>query len=243
MLEKYLKIRKEKNSVLCIGLDPREKKENLLPFCLNIIEKTSEFACAYKPNLQFLLPLSFEEMGKLTSAIHKANALAILDSKLSDIGSSNEAGMNWAKEMGFDAITYSPFSGNIEEMGKISSKYNMGIFALTLMSNPESKFFMRENSIEGKKGYEWIAGQIKKHNIGGSVVGATHITEQEIQKIRSLIGEDKIILFPGIGAQGGDLEKIFKYGGSNILINVARDIIYSSNPREKAEEYYNKMKR
>ena len=98
---------------------------------------------------------------------------------------------------------------------------------------------MRDAVIEGKKGYEWIATQIRKENCDGAVVGATN-SENEIKKIRQMMGEEKVMLVPGIGAQGGEIESVLKNGGKT-LINVGRSVIYGKNPEEKAKFYKNEF--
>ncbi|HDM22343.1 MAG TPA: hypothetical protein ENG20_00975, partial [Methanomicrobia archaeon] len=85
----------DKKSRLCVGLDPAPQgmrknhttDKRILDFCLEIVEETSEHAVLYKPNLQYIMPLSRREMVELNKKIHENDALSILDLKLSDIGS------------------------------------------------------------------------------------------------------------------------------------------------------------
>ncbi len=258
-LEKFRDAKEGKKSTLCVGLDPasiffKEKDsiprnyfergseaEGMLQFCLDIIEKTSEFACAYKINSQFVIPFSLKELQTLSAAIRKANCISIFDLKLSDIGSSNESAIYWMKKAEFDAFTFSPFAGNIEETIRKAHEAKLGVFVLTLMSNPSAKYFMRESQIEQKKGYEWIAEEVRKFDGDGVVVGATNNAE-EMKEIRDIIGDEKVILIPGIGKQGGDLETV-KGAGENVLVNVGRGIIYSDEPAEKAKEYFKLLRK
>jgi len=261
LLKKYLAIKAEKDGNLCVGLDPASpymrkdastvpgdyfksssELEGLLSFTLDVIEKTGLWATAFKVNAQYAIPFSLAEYKKMTSAIKKEGALAIFDIKVNDIGSSNEACFYWAAQAGFDAVTYSPFAGNVGEAATQAHARNIDLFVLTLMSNPDAKVFMRSKIENGKPGYEWIASQIAQHKCAGAVVGATNTTAQEIKRIRELAGEDVIFLVPGVGAQGGDAERIFLNGGENLLINVGRSIIYSKNPRKTAEEYVKRFR-
>ncbi|MEA1993180.1 MAG: orotidine-5'-phosphate decarboxylase, partial [Euryarchaeota archaeon] len=234
---------KERRSRLCVGLDPaptamREKnttKKSILDFCLEIVEETSEYAVAYKPNLQYIMPLGKREMRKLTKKIHENNALAILDLKLGDIGSSNNASMYWIKKLGFDAFTYTPFPGNVTETGKNAQHYGLGVFVLTLMSNPQASYFMK-SQIDGKAAYEFIAEKVNEIN-GNAVIGAT-CKRSDLLDIASVLDEDRFVLVPGIGAQKGSMNilKIFK----NTIVNVGRGIVYAPDPGGKAEEYMKK---
>lgn len=242
LLEKYKKVKTKKNSILCIGLDPVVEKtggKDILDFCLDIIEKTSNYVAAYKPNSQFILfPLNLKQLKELNEKIHQAGCISILDHKLSDIGSSNESALHWIKKGGFDALTFSPFAGNIEEATEQAHKNNLGLFVLTLMSNPEAIWIEKETMCNGMPLYQKIAEKVKSVGVDGLVIGATgHVTEYDIRKVRELSGEDVIFLCPGIGAQGGDLEKILRNGGDNVLINVSRAIIYDKEPEKKAKEF------
>ncbi len=250
LLELYRRIRDEKNSNLCIGLDPAVKNfqqesiskkpgETILNFCLDIIEKTSEYVCAYKPNSQFLLfALNLEQLRELNKKIHEAGCFSILDHKLGDIGSTNLSALYWIKKAGFDTFTFSPFAGNIREATLAAHKNNLGIFVLTLMSNPESKWIQKESERKGTPLYKEIANRVRNSGSDGIVIGATdNVTPWDIREIKDIVGENTIFLCPGIGAQGGDAEFIINAIGENSLINVSRAIINDKNPAEKAKEF------
>ncbi len=227
---------KEKNSVLCVGLDPKPSTpDEMLEFCLGLVDQTSDFAAAFKPNQQFIHPFSGSQIEKLTRAIHNQGCVSILDLKLGDIGSTNDAAIHWLSSFGFDAFTFSPFAGNLEEATKAAHAKNLGIISLCLMSNPDAKYFMLENKIEGKPGFEWIAEKAKQVGTDGVVVGATNDASQT-KKIRDLTGSRTMFLVPGVGAQGGDAAGILKLGG-NALINVGRGVFGASVPAMAAREY------
>jgi orotidine-5'-phosphate decarboxylase len=236
MKDKFVETMREKKSQLCVGLDPRPEHvqpDTIFQFCKDIVEKTSEYCFCYKPNTQYILPMGFSEIKNLNDYIHKKGCLTISDHKLSDIGSTNRAALYWLSKMGFDALTYSPFPGNIEETIENAREHNLGVITLTLMSNPEAAFFMK-SSIHGKRGYEFIAEQIAKYDGFGAVVGATCNIE-DIKKIHSIL-HDQLILSPGVGAQGGglDIVRIFK---EQTMVNVSRDIITKDNPGKRAQHY------
>jgi orotidine 5'-phosphate decarboxylase subfamily 2 len=252
----------KKNSILCVGLDPEEKElkklgydtsidyidQAILDFTYKIIENTGEYACAFKPNRQFILPLSLKQTRKLNKKIHDYDCISICDHKLSDIGSTNLEGIINIKKERFDAFTYCPFLGNIEEATQQAHENDLGILSLIIMSNPEAEMFMKSyliKDLENDKpifGYEIIAKKLNKINADGGVVGATgHVTPEDLKRIRNNLEYDKVLLVPGVGAQGGDEEKVIKYGGGNILITVRKSIIYQNNPREKARVYMNRF--
>ena len=226
----------QKRSNLCVGLDPRPQHvqpDTIYEFCQDIVEKTFEHCFCYKPNTQYIMPMGFSEIRKLNDYIHKMGCLSISDHKLSDIGSTNEAALYWLSEMGFDALTYSPFPGNIKETIENARKHNLGVITLTLMSNPEADFFMK-SEVQGKPGYEFIAEQIAEYDGFGAVIGATCDAE-DIRRIHSIL-KNQFILSPGVGAQGGglDIVRIFK---ERTMVNVSRDIITHENSAERAQYY------
>ena len=256
-LDKYKEIRGRKNSVLCVGLDPataemRDKdvvpskyfhgktaEEGLMDYCIDIVKKTSPHTCAYKINTQYVLfNLNVEQLRKLNDVIHQCGCLSILDHKLGDIGFSNNAALFWIRESGFDALTFTPFAGNIRQATARAHELGLGIFTLTLMSNPESRWVQKDARVDRIPLYKKIAEEAGKSGSDGLVVGATEgIKGNEIRQIRETMGEDCIFLCPGIGAQAGDINKITDNAGENILVNVGRAIIYDENPEKKAGEY------
>ncbi|MBU7038493.1 MAG: orotidine 5'-phosphate decarboxylase [Theionarchaea archaeon] len=236
MREKFMAAMKKKNSQLCVGLDPRPEiggPDALLDFCITIVEKTSDCCFCYKPNTQYILPLGFSEIKELNDLIHDKGCLSISDHKLSDIGSTNRAALSWLSSMGFDALTYSPFPGNIKETIETAAGYGMGVITLTLMSNPEADYFMK-GVVQGVPGYEFIAQQVAAFKGLGAVVGATCNVE-DINRLHAVLTH-QLILSPGVGAQGGglDIVRVFK---ERTMVNVSRDIITHENPSERARYY------
>jgi orotidine-5'-phosphate decarboxylase len=266
-IERFEVLQSVKNSIICIGLDPavpEQRTKNVIPenysrdaenselrlnFCLDILEKTADFCVAAKPNEQYVRGFTSKQHQELTSAIRNHNLVSIYDCKLGDIRDTAESALFYYHKWGYDGITFNPFPGNIAEVVRIAHDYTpqIGIIVLTLMSNPEAETFMRYAKVGRQAVYLKIADDVKKFGADGCVVGATgHVTGDDIKKIRRRAGKDKVFLVPGIGAQKGDPEKVIKYGGNNILINIGRDIIYSDAPRKKVQEYFeifNKIRR
>jgi len=260
-LAKFKELLEKKNSVLCIGLDPAvpgQRRDNVIPnryiddfkgdrnearlkFCFDIVDQTAKFAIAAKPNEQYLRGFDHDDHKRLTKYIQEHGLLSIYDCKLGDIGDSAESNLFWMHEWGYDAITVHTQPGNLEQVVNIARSYSppIGVIALTLMSNQEAIKYMKESTHHEKPVYLCIAEDIRRTGADGCVVGATgHVTEEDIKSIRTECGEDKLFLIPGVGAQKGDPEKAIKAGGKNVLINVGRDIIYSPNPKDRAEYYF-----
>jgi len=255
----YTRVRQEKKSILCVGLDPALPDQRrtdvikhqypgnagdvIMQFCMEIVDAVHENCMAVKLNSQYVLfALSNNKLEALNQHIHSYGLLSILDHKLGDIGTSNDSALYWCKKCDFDAITFSPFAGNIREATEMAHHRKLGILVLDLMSNPEAEGFQKKARFNETPMFLRIADDSKHANVDAVVVGATdHVREVDIQKIRKTIGEDMIMFFPGIGSQGGDVKKIFDNAGKNIMINVGRNIIYANDPARAAEEYNKRL--
>jgi len=257
---------RERRSVLCVGLDPalpNQRRRNTIPksylesaddaearlnFCLDVVDKVSGFCSAIKVNEQYLKGLNLRQHLTLTKRISEKGLVCIYDLKIGDIGESVRAGLFHVKAWGYNAVTFNPLPGNLKEVLEEARREKpIGVLTLTLMSNPESEKYFLKTRVNGKPLYLEVAEEVRRFNGDGCVVGATgHVTKGHIMRVRETVGPDRVVLFPGVGAQGGDVKKIIEAGGEVILINVGRDIIYSKNPSEKAEKYremFNSMRR
>jgi len=249
-VDKYLELSRSKDSFLCVGVDPatadmrdkftipldfiEEKGEAgaLKEFCLNTIEAVTPFAPIIKPNAQFLVyTLGFEGLKEIADKIHEGDSLALLDIKLSDIGSTIDAGLYWIDRLGFDAVTFSPFPGyenGVDAVYKWSEEKQKGIFALCRMSNPGTNDY-QSREMDGEKFYKRLARDAFEHGSNGYVVGCT--ASEELKEIREIIGEDSLILSPGLGAQGGDPEIALRYGtnnnGEGLIVSSSRSINFA----------------
>lgn len=247
--EAWLEAVKNKNTLLCVNIDPaefgqREKRTlddsiDKVEWTLKLIEVVAPYAAAIKPNRQYFKDISRQDMRRINDFAHGLGMLSIDDSKVADIGDTNDAALYHAVEEGFDAITYAPFPGNIEATCKMAQKRKIGLIPLVLMSNPEYRL-MKTAQIDGQDAYQYISKEISRHGADGLVIGApsdnNHISEDEIRRVKDIVG-DKTVLVPGIGAQGGDLEPIVRIFGDYTIASVGRDIAYSDNPGERASYY------
>jgi orotidine 5'-phosphate decarboxylase subfamily 2 len=249
--------RKEKRSYLCVGLDPAlprqrtsqtigkryldgaDENEARLRFCLDILDMTQDYACAFKPNQQYLIGWTKKEHQILTAAIRETGAVSIIDYKLGEIADSAESALFHIRECGYDALTFNPFFGNLETAVKQARGKEpwLGLLVLTLTSNPEAIRFQKNATVSGKPLFMAIAEDVRRYDAEGAVVGATsHVSDEDIKRIREAIGPERIVFIPGIGTQKGELQ-VAGTAGQNVLVNVSRDIAYSEDPRRKADRY------
>lgn len=240
-----------KHSFLCVGLDTdiekipehlRSQEDPLFAFNKAIIDATHEYTVAYKPNIAFYEAHGIAGWQSLKKTIdylneHHPDIFTIADAKRGDIG--NTATMYaraFFRDMNFDSVTVAPYMGrdSVEPFLQFKDKHTI---LLALTSNPGAFDFQTgtENGQElYKKVLETSAGYEHSDRLM-YVVGATKATY--LKEIRNLV-PDSFLLVPGVGAQGGSLEEVCKYGLNEqvgLLINSSRGIIYASSGEDFAE--------
>ena len=247
--DKWLAAVRAKNSLLCVGIDPAESGQrgtDIMPpgqskqdYALQLIEVVAPFAAAIKLNRNYFKDVSRAEMQAVTARIHALDMIAIDDSKLADIGDTNDAGLFHAAREGFDLVTYAPFPGNVAAACAGARAHGVGLITLVLMSNPEFRV-IKEATIAGQKGYEYFAAEAARGDSAGIVIGApsahNHITEEEVRRVRELVGE-RLVLVPGIGAQGGDMAQIVRSFGDLTCVNVGRAVMCAADPGREARAF------
>jgi len=234
---------KKKGSYLCVGLDTDVEKipphlrttaDPVFEFNKQIIDATHEFCVAYKPNIAFyeaLGPKGWESLQKTLEYIPK-DCFTIADAKRGDIGNTS---LLYAKaffeQMNFDSITVAPYMGEDSVRPFLQFK-NKWVILLAHTSNAGSADFQSiESKVNGHRLYEEVIIKAQTWATPEQlmfVVGATQ--SDKMEGIRKLAPEN-FFLVPGIGAQGGDLEMISRYGMNKhcgLLVNSARAIIYAS---------------
>ncbi|NLY74722.1 MAG: orotidine-5'-phosphate decarboxylase [Firmicutes bacterium] len=234
---------------LCVGLDTDYRKlpaelrklpvaEALFRFNRAIVEATADHCAAFKPNSAFYEgygPAGIEALIKTNEFIREnyPRHLIILDAKRADIGNTNFGYVRAAFEIfKAHAITVHPYLGR-EALLPFLEKRAHGVFVLCHTSNPGAAEF-QELKIEGEPLYKIVAAKVAREwNENGNcglVMGATY--PEQLAEVRK-IAADLPFLIPGIGAQGGDLERTVLCGlnrqGAGILINASRSIIYASS--------------
>ncbi len=235
-----------------------------------IIDETHDLVCAYKPNSAFYEARGVEGIAELKMTFDYLrekypDIVLILDAKRADIGSTNEGYVKYAFDwLGADAITLHPYLGK-EALKPFLDRKDKGCIILCRTSNPgagelqdlkvsgaglpaeasakvgELQDLKLDSGNQAIELYQLVAENVVKDwNYNGNcglVVGATYPTELEI--VRRILGEIPILI-PGIGAQGGDVEKTVKAGvdkrGKNAIINASRSIVFASKGEDFAQK-------
>ena len=242
------------DSILCIGLDPHpneimeSSRAGLVSFCKPIIDATSKFAAAYKPNMAFFERLGAEGFLALQDvlAMIPEEIPVLLDAKRGDIASTAKAYAAEAFEhLAVDAMTINPLLGK-DSILPFLNYDGKGIFLLCKTSNPSADDFQNLEIIDSphsKKLYEVIAEKASEWNTDnqiGLVIGATQTIA--MQTIRQQ-DENIWLLTPGVGPQGADLETALMAGlrkdGKGILLPVSRAISQADDPGIAAETLRN----
>lgn len=252
--EKLNKVIEKNDSLLCIGLDSDfekippdflKKKNSVFEFNKSIIDSTCDLVCCYKPQIAFYASQGLPGIDALIRTIAYIHLKypqipVILDAKRGDIGTTAE---QYVKEAfgiyQVDAVTVNPYLG-FDSLKPFLEKKDKGIIILARTSNPGAADF-QDLKINEEKLYTRVAKKIVEWNktYGNClmVVGATW--PEQLQVIRK-IAPEMFFLIPGIGAQGGNLEKTLRAGltkdKSGLIISSSRGIIFSENPREEARK-------
>lgn len=240
----------ERNSLLCVGLDPEprklppwcnDSKDPVLAFNRHIIDLTCDLVCAFKVNAAFYEALGGHGWSTLCDTIAYAKECGtpvILDGKRADIGvTSRQYAVAAFERLGADAITVNPYMGwdSIEPFVRYADR---GVFVLCLTSNPGAQDFQMLDG-NGHVLFEHVAQQVAGWNERGNlglVAGATY--PDELTTVRQLAPEQWILL-PGVGAQGANLPQALsnalRSDGSGVLVNASRTVIWADDPREAAQ--------
>ncbi|WP_264521405.1 orotidine-5'-phosphate decarboxylase [Flavobacterium sp. N1994] len=249
-----------KKSFLCIGLDvdltkiPQhllETEDPIFEFNKAIIDATHDLCVAFKPNTAFYEAYGLKGWMSLQKTIKYLNEkhpeiFTIADAKRGDIGNTSTMyAKAFLEDLNFDSITVAPYMGkdSVEPFLAFENKHTI---MLALTSN-EGAFDFQTKRVEGEELYKTVIKTSltwKNSQNLMYVVGATKA--EYFTEIRKII-PDSFLLVPGVGAQGGSLEEVCKFGMNEqvgLLINASRSIIYASKDKDfaqKAREEAQKM--
>lgn len=233
---------RRKQSFLCIGLDPDLNKipkhlldteDPIFEFNKAIIDATNEYCVAYKPNTAFYEAYGVKGWQSLEKTINyiPKNCFIIADAKRGDIGNtSSYYAKTFFETLPCDAVTVAPYMGS-DSVQPFLEHENKWVILLALTSN-KGAYDFQFKELEGKKLYAEV---IEKAKLWGTseqlmfVVGATRA--EEIAEVRKL-APDYFFLVPGVGAQGGSLEEVVKFGANSecgLLVNSSRGIIFAGS--------------
>ena len=254
----------QKKSFLCIGLDPDLEKlpkhllkceDPIYEFNARLIEATQDLCVAYKPNTAF-----YERFGskgwitlEKTMKLIPKNVFSIADAKRGDIGNTSGYYADaFFKEMNCDSVTVAPYMGK-DSVTPFLKHENKWVVLLGLTSNEGANDFQLNDLAADGKLFEDV---LRKSSQWGNasnmmyVIGATR--PEMFAEVRKIL-PDHFLLVPGVGAQGGSLEEVCKYGLNKdigLLVNSSRAIIYAGDgedfakrAREEAEKMQREMER
>ena len=241
-----------KKTFLCVGLDTdinkipahlKNEDDPIFAFNKTIIDATAPYCVAYKPNLAFYEcyglkgMLAFEKTIQYIKENHP-NHFIIADAKRGDIGNTSKMyAQTFFEEYNLDSVTVAPYMGedSVKPFLEYAGKW---VILLALTSNKGSHDFQLTEDNQGERLFEKV---LKKSQEWGTtenlmyVVGATQ--GKMFEDIRR-IAPEHFLLVPGVGAQGGSLQEVCKYGMTKdcgLLVNSSRGIIYASTDTDFAE--------
>ncbi|MGN0028258.1 MAG: orotidine-5'-phosphate decarboxylase [Marinilabiliaceae bacterium] len=250
--QQLVEVIKQRKTFLCVGLDTDIKKipshllsseDPIFDFNKAIIDATAPFCMAYKPNLAFYESLgvkgwvAFEKTIKYLKASYPTHFI-IADAKRGDIGNTSAMyARSFFEELDIDSLTVAPYMGE-DSVSPFLAYEGKWVILLALTSNKGSHDFQLTADANGEKLFEKVLRTSQKWAGADKmmyVVGATQ--GQAFEGIRKIV-PDSFLLVPGIGAQGGSLEEVCKYGMTKdcgLIVNSSRAIIYASNGVDFAE--------
>lgn len=249
---------KKKKSFLCIGLDVDLEKipthlladaDPIFAFNKAIIDATHHLAVAYKPNTAFYEAQGLKGWQALEKTIRYLNErhpeiFTIADAKRGDIGNTSRMyAKTFLEALNFDSVTVAPYMGkdSVEPFLEFKEKHTI---LLALTSN-EGAFDFQTKKVKDTFLYQEIIAVSKTWKNSENlmyVIGATQA--DYFKSVRDLI-PDSFLLVPGVGAQGGSLQEVCKYGlnaNVGLLVNSSRGIIYASKNKDFAEAAAQKAK-
>ena len=239
-----------KQSYLCVGLDTDieklpahlpKTKEGVIAFNKAIIDATAPFCVSYKINTAFYESQGVKGWEAMEATLaHIPNThFAIADAKRGDIGNTSaQYAKTFFEVLPFDAITVAPYMGK-DSIDPFLAYQNKCTIVLGLTSNEGSKNFEQQKLTSGQFLYESVLEQVASWGTTDQlmfVVGATKA--EDFTSIRKIIPHH-FLLVPGVGAQGGSLSEVTKYGKNKevgLLVNASRAIIFASSGTDFAEK-------
>lgn len=248
---------KQKRTFLCVGLDTDIKK---LPNCIldsadgdhysavmlfnkAIIDATAPFCVAYKPNTAFYEAMGCDGWRALADTIayireNYPHHFIIADAKRGDIGNTSAMyARAFFEDMKADALTVAPYMGH-DSVKPFLGYEGKWVILLALTSNPGSADFQQLSLGDGGHLYEKVIKESQKWAGTDEMMYVVGATRGEMFRDIRAVAPDSFLLVPGVGAQGGSLEEVCRYGMTDdcgLLVNSSRAIIYASSADDFAE--------
>ncbi len=241
-----------KNTFLCVGLDTDTKKipqhlasedDPVFAFNKAIINATAPYCVAFKPNLAFYESNGVKGWQSLEKTVRYLRAnyprhFVVADAKRGDIGNTSAMyARTFFEEMDVDSLTVAPYMGE-DSVRPFLAYEGKWVILLALTSNKGSRDFQLTEDKDGEPLFEKVLRKSQEWGDKNNmmyVVGATQ--GRMFEQVRR-IAPDHFLLVPGVGAQGGSLEEVCRYGMTRecgLLVNSSRAIIYADSTERFAE--------
>lgn len=260
--QELIELIKRKKSFLCVGLDSdisklpeclADKEDPVFEFNKAIIDSTLPYTVAYKPNLAFYESQGIKGLISLKKTMDylrrfDKECFTIADAKRGDIGNTSQqyakAFLSPESDFGFDSMTIAPYMG--EDSVKPFTVYeNKWVILLALTSNKGAEDFQFITDKEDLKLFECVLIKSQQWATKDNLMFVCGATQAEMfGRIRELAPEH-FLLVPGVGAQGGSLSQVCKYGltkDCGLLVNSSRGIIFADKEESFAETAARKAK-
>ena len=243
---------KAKKSFLCIGLDVDlakipthllQKEDPIFEFNKAIIDATNDLCVSYKPNTAFYEAYGIKGWQSLQKTINYINEkypdiFTIADAKRGDIGNTSSMyAKAFFEDLQFDSVTVAPYMGK-DSVEPFLAFENKHAIMLALTSN-DGAFDFQTKNVNGTELYKVVLETSKSWKNSENLMYVVGATKAEyFTEIRKIV-PNSFLLVPGVGAQGGSLQEVCKYGMNDnigLLINSSRGIIYASNEADFAKK-------
>ena len=243
---------KTKRSFLCVGLDTDLKKvpahifneeDPIFAFNKAIIDATADYCVAYKPNLAFYEAFGVKGLISFEKTINYLkenypNHFIVADAKRGDIGNTSAMyARTFFEEYDVDSLTVAPYMGE-DSVTPFLGYDGKWVIVLALTSNKGSHDFQLTEDKEGERLFEKVLRTSQAWGTADNMMYVVGATQGKMFEDIRKVAPNHFLLVPGVGAQGGSLQEVCKYGiikDCGLLVNSSRGIIYASNGDDFAE--------
>ena len=254
-----------KRSFLCVGLDTDLRKvpqcilgeeDPIFAFNKAIIDATAPYCVAYKPNLAFYEAEGVKGLAAFEKTVqylkeHYPDQMIIADAKRGDIGNTSQMyARTFFETYGVDALTVAPYMGE-DSVTPFLGKEGQWVILLALNSNKGSLDFQLTEDKEGERLFEKVIRKSQQWGTPENMMYVVGATRGELFTDIRRVAPESFLLVPGVGAQGGSLEEVCRYGMTGdcgLIVNSSRAIIYADATEnfarvaaEKAREVQQQM--
>ncbi|MFC2759032.1 orotidine-5'-phosphate decarboxylase [Hallella multisaccharivorax] len=248
-----------KKSFLCVGLDTdinkiptflKDDKDAIFEFNKAIVDATAPYCIAYKPNLAYYECYGIEGIRALEKTVNYIRGaypshLIIADAKRGDIGNTSAMyAKSFFEELNVDALTVAPYMGE-DSLTPFLEYKDKWIIVLALTSNRGSHDFQLTTDNDGERLFEKVIRKTQQWSTEENMMYVVGATQGKMFKDIRRVAPHHFLLVPGVGAQGGSLQEVCKYGMTKdcgLLVNSSRGIIYAGHDEHFAEAAKEKAK-